>query len=301
MRDFIVAAGSLAFAAIVVLAIAFHGGRNRIAIDSAPASRGVIRFDDKSGKLVPRRVWAVESPSLLTLIGEPISAMATYKEGILTEREINECPLDKRHVTGVQHVNILVHLYGRRLADFVPYGPGRPCIVSAAFAKKLQQSPFTGYRIRPIVKVVENHSQEVPIPELFYLEFVGKGGRSKRLLVEGAPNLCPHCGKLPLVCPGCGDTNFKCENCNQWTIFQPDTPEYSHPKGFALQGYFPEAEIVEAKDWDGSDFFLAGCGGNVAFVTNRVRDWIGELDAYPIDFKPALLNIEGVEERFNDN
>ncbi len=148
------------------------------------------------------------------------------------------------------------------------------------------------------MKVAVNQGTEKD-PKLFFLDFVGKGGRAARLKVVGAPNLCPHCGKVPMVCPGCGHNNWpERDYCRQPTLFLPDAPENSHPNGFTVTGYPPEVEIVEAKDWDGSDCFMAGSGSGTHFVTDRVREWIGELDAYPITFKPALLNIAGVEEKF---
>jgi hypothetical protein len=90
-------------------------------------------------------------------------------------------------------------------------------------------------------------------------------------------------------------------NCDQWTLFLPKAPDESHPKGFAVKGYPPDVEIVEGKDWDGSDFLRAGGSGGVPFVSNRAKEWMEKTHTFPVKFKPALLNIEGVEDRFQDH
>ena len=117
-----------------------------------------------------------------------------------------------------------------------------------------------------------------------------------RWKVKGAPDCCPHCGKGPLFCPGCGESNVpKCLQCKQWTLFNPKAPEYSHPKGFLLEGNPPKESIVQASEWDGSDWF---CVGTSPFISNRAKVWLEEAKATPIRFRPALLDIEGVEGRF---
>ncbi len=231
----------------------------------------------------------------------PVYARYTNsQEEMPSFRAIKNCPRDKRHVTGFEYLSMPIDLFGDRLGDFVPHVDDPLGIVSAAFAARLRKTHFTGYKLHPIVKILENESR-VKKPELLFLEFLGKGGRSDRLVVKGAPNLCPHCGKVPMVCPSCGQINWpKCIDCDEWTLFLPELPDESHPKGFVVKGYPPDVAIVEGKDWDGSDFFRAGASGGVPFVSNRAKEWMEKTHTFPIKFKPALLNIEGVEDKFKE-
>jgi hypothetical protein len=88
-----------------------------------------------------------------------------------------------------------------------------------------------------------------------------------------------------------------CDNCDKPTLFRPDAPEYSHPNGFRLaESYNTERPaIIEAKDWDGKDFFRQG---GSSYCSNRAKEWMEKAKTFPIEFKPALLNIEGVENEF---
>src|SRR5689334_15834886 len=92
-----------------------------------PTQRGVIRFDNQSGILVPRKVWAVDAGYFQSGIGEPyvyaldVGAPNTY-------REVHDCPLDRRHITDIVFTTIPVELCGSRLADFVP-STGMPLII----------------------------------------------------------------------------------------------------------------------------------------------------------------------------
>ncbi len=258
----------------------------------------IIYFDNRSGNLLPSKVWNMDFSEVEQSPRGTAYATMTYRKGLDARRAIKDCQLDQSHVTGIEELRVGVDLFGDRLGDFVPMQDDFLPIISAAFATRLRQTRLTGYKLRPIVTVVENESR-IENPELYLLEFAGKGGRSTRLVVQGASNLCPHCHKATMVCPGCGKTNWpKCINCDQWTTIIPTMPECSNPKGFIIKGYPPEVEIVEAKLWDGSDFFEA-CGG-VPFVSNRAKEWMEKTHTFPVKFKPALLNIEGAEDKFKE-
>lgn len=123
------------------------------------------------------------------------------------------------------------------------------------------------------------------------------GTRSKpvhdlRWKVKDAPNLCPDCNKEPMVCPGCGRVNTPCcKLCDKWTVYNPKYPEYSDPLGFSLV-HLEGDRIVDGKQWDGSDWFrIEGS----PFVSNRAKEWMERTHTHPITFKPALLDIEGMD------
>jgi hypothetical protein len=220
----------------------------------------------------------------------PIWAEGSCKEGIPFYRERHDCPLDKRHVTGQDYLTIAVDLLGVELGDFVPFSEPLS-IISKQFADRLMKTSLTGYEVKPKVEVVYNQCATTD-QRLLYLEFAGVGGKSNRLVVEGGPNVCPHCGKSAMVCPGCGERNWpKCAECDNWTLYLPEAPEYSDENGFEVEGYPPERYIVEAKLWDGCDFFTAD---DVRFVSNRAKLWMEKVGAWPVVFEPALLNTEGV-------
>ncbi len=261
---------------------------------------GSIAYDNRSGTLVPDQSWVFElwPTNPVEMVGEAVYAKPAW-EGKSRFVEVKDCPYDRDHVTDYRQVAITVDLFGGpTLADFVPLSDDPLPIISEQFAERLQTSALSGYRIMPIVQVTCNQTAIVE-PKLLYLEFAGKGGIAHhRWKVTGAPNLCPHCHKVPMVCPGCGYINWpKCSNCRQLTLFRPDVPEYSHPKGFRLEesdlGEY--VQIVEGSQWDGSDFFRVD---RVTCVSNRAKDWLEETHTFPVGFKPALLNIEGVEDRF---
>ena len=254
--------------------------------------RGVISYDDRSGKLVQGKVWQLDYASEALLAEGFVRAEVSEEK----KEEIKNCPADKRHVTGYKVLEVLLDLFGGpAVGDFV-FAWGCP-IISEQFARRLNGSKLTGYEIRPIVKVVFNQSR-ARAPKLLYLEFRGKGGiTSHRYQIKGAPNLCPHCKKVPMLCPSCGELNTpQCVHCGQWTLFNPEAPEYSHPNGFRYGAGIPrELVIVEGQQWDGSDFFRAD---GRACVSNRAKEWLEQTHTFPVAFQPALLNIEGVEEKF---
>jgi hypothetical protein len=99
-----------------------------------------------------------------------------------------------------------------------------------------------------------------------------------------------------MVCFGCGKTNWpRCDKCDELTLFRADAPEYSHPRGYQLihDAASPPVPIIEGNLGDGTDFFGS------SFVSNRAKNWMEETKTFPVELKPALLNIEGVEDRFS--
>ncbi len=68
----------------------------------------------------------------------------------------------------------------------------------------------------------------------------------------------------------------------------------SREKGFRIHGYPPDVGIVEAKEWDGSDGFSSG---GLNYVNSRAKDWLERTHSSPAQFVPALLNVEGAEDK----
>jgi hypothetical protein len=253
---------------------------------------GIVYSDDKTGKLVLGLVWAIEvsfRSDHVTIWGRGVTGQ---------QQDIKECPIDREHVTDLRTTALTLEVFGGdRTADFVPVAEDADILVTAEFAKRLKDSGLSGFKLQPIVKIERNTSR-VKHLTLLYLDITGRGGHNLRTKVKGAPNLCPHCAKEIMVCPGCGRFNWpKCRVCDKFALFRPDAPEYSHPDGFRLALDFlkDRPNIVEAKDWDGSDFFRQG---GSPFCSTRAKEWMENTGTFPVSFQPALLNIEGVEDRF---
>jgi len=250
-----------------------------------------IHYDTTTGKLLKERIWGFR--------GYEGFVADKYVYALLSamwkSEERHDCPIDKRHVTNVTITEVRLALYGGpRLGDFVPEKNDGLLIVSESFAERLKDSKLTGFTCRPIVKIDDNQSQ-VKHPKLFYLDLTGKGGFCRRLKVRGAPNTCPFCGKEPVVCPGCGVIQRECLSCRQLVLYLPEARMGSRMKGFQLDGYPPDVSIVEAKEWDGSDGFMSGGSG---YISSRANAWLEKTHTSPTEFVPALLNVEGVEEKF---
>jgi hypothetical protein len=251
---------------------------------------GTIYYDTRSGKLLKNHIWQWASPSVLDL---------KCLRGELAKEPksewLHECPIDKRHEAGIKTTEIRIDLLGEPLlGDLVHEYDVGPYIITEPFLRRLKESKLTGFGSSPIVEVVVNQTA-FKTPKLFYLEIIGKGGFCRRLKVKGAANACPHCGKEPVVCPGCGRIQRQCLACGKNTLFLPGAPwADSDEKGFRFEGY-PDIDIVQAKEWDGSDWFDSG---GMTFISSRAKDWLERTHTYPIEIKPALLDVEGVEEKF---
>jgi hypothetical protein len=188
-----------------------------------------------------------------------------------------------------------VELFGGvRLGDFVYNHMTGGFFVSGEFSRRLHESKLTGFRTRENITIVRN-PYDIPNAQILQVEATSNPILDFRYGLENAPNACPHCGNEPMICSGCGRVNIPCcSKCDRWTIFNPEYPEYSDPNGLRVKRY-EGPSIIEAKDWDGSDWFRQG---GMLFVSNRAKEWMERTHTHPIEFKPALLNIEGVEDKF---
>jgi len=269
-------------------------------------ARGIIYYNHTKGRLVRDLVWTFDlvTGELLTMVkGIVYGEVAQIKRNI---KQAKTCSVSKLHDTSFKPAAIRIDLFGKNtLGDFVPLDDGLP-VISEPFALRLRTSKLTGWRVQPIVSIGVNQSWfpkrsdirgDLANPKLFYLEFTGNGGQSHaRFDIANAPNECPSCHKEPMVCRVCGHRNWpSCVRCGKWSLFDPKDPEWSNPKGFVLKGYPPQEQIVEAKQWDGRDFFRAD---GIPMVSKNAKEWLEKTHTFPIAFKPAVLNIEGVEHKF---
>lgn len=245
---------------------------------------GTVFYDNRTGNLAHGKVWQLLTADAFEyLVGD-----LGWDKSV----DIKDCSLDKRHVTGYDY-EICVDLFSGDegdLGDFVPLLYGLHwefLIVSERFARRLKTSPLTGYQLRP-VRISDNQSS-IRNPKLFWLVATGRGGVSHRLKVQGAPNLCPFCGKEPLICPACGILNGECLSCGQQAIVGPREPLTPNDRRLRSMADPPDEWVVEAKDWDGSDCFEVKQAGGF-FLSNRAKEWLEATHTYPIDIKPALLN-----------
>jgi hypothetical protein len=247
----------------------------------------MLLYDDSSGDLHADQVWRFTS--LAGEVGDVLYGETVDSNAV----EVRDCPIDKLHVTKHRLTEITLTLHGdaARSGEFVPVWDGGFLIVTDEFASRLTGSGLSGFELRKNV-TVRDGAEPAEGPSLTYLEVVGDGGTTaRRWKILGAPNACPHCKLAPMVCTACGHQNWpRCSNCANFTLFRPEAPAYSHPRGFRLgdSGSGDARPIVEASTWDGSDFFY--CDGS-AFVNNRAKEWLERNGARPIRFEPALLSI----------
>jgi hypothetical protein len=169
-------------------------------------------------------------------------------------------------------------------------------IISEQFAELLKQSHLTGATIRDVVHIAVNQSQ-AQNPQLRLLDITGNGGHVRRWMVIGEPDTCPFCHKERMVCAGCGRVNDPCLRCGNRTLITPDArPAIQERRAIFHDG--PKKKIVEARDWDGANWFkvLGKRGGT--FVDRKAKDWCERQHIPHMVFTPAILDVQGVEDRF---
>jgi hypothetical protein len=260
-------------------------------------SRTTIYCDRRSGQLVGGIVWEFEVDRSAGPPG------IIHGEGSHTDiatppdRDIRDCPLHAHHVSDVEYQGVALDLFGSQMGDFVPVWDMGGFFVSEAMAARLKASHLTGYRTRDIIVIGCNQSSMTE-PRIYYLDFASDAGVCLRYRIRDGANLCPHCQTEPMICPGCANINWpRCFRCGELTLYRPDAPEYSHPNGVALEDD-AGPRIVEAKNWDGRDWLRVRGPIGGYFVSNRAKEWMERTHTFPVAFKPALLNIEGVEDKF---
>jgi hypothetical protein len=212
---------------------------------------------------------------------------------------IYACPVNSRHETALRCNRIVVDLFGGKDVPYeVPMGNHGFTIISEKFAGLFKESSLSGYAVRDIVRIGTNQTG-APDPKLFLWEITGKGGHVKRFKVIGEPSTCPFCHLEPMVCPGCGRVNDPCFHCRNRTLIYPDETPGPNERRISCD-FRTGPKIVEARDWEGADWFeLTGNRAGGPFVNKKAKEWC-EKNRIPYwTFEPALLNVEGVEDRFN--
>jgi hypothetical protein len=248
---------------------------------------GTVYYDDRSGKLVPGQVWQFGSADLGALETPWDFAYAELSKS--DSEFVYECPINKKHSTGLRERSLVIDLFGKKVVDFVPISLDLSLVVSDRFIARLSASGLTGFAIKKVVQVAVNQCKEKD-PRLALMEITGKAGRDHRWKIRGAPNRCPFCGHEPLICPTCGFHNHPCVVCDKPTLMGPDAKVPADDRRLRIEA-FPEVKIVEGTDWDGSDWFMVGG----MFISDRAKEWLERTHTFPIDIKPALLNVQGMK------
>ena len=259
-----------------------------------------ITYYDKSGSFLNDQVWSL-IPLCIVDIRDDLDSGSIYTLSYLGEEreQVVECPVDKRHVMKSYDKTREVDLFGRdRLADFVPTGDFSNDLISHQFAESLRRSDLTGFRIREGVTIHSNQTL-CPNPRLYFIDYVGNGGICRRFKIRDGDNLCPHCRREPIICHGCGTVFGRCIGCDTITLVRGKGKTEPGDKRLIDEG-LPDQLIVEAREWDRSDFFTVYGSGGGWFVNRRAKDWLETHHIQGVRLEAALLNIEGVENEFYD-
>jgi hypothetical protein len=242
-----------------------------------------IYYDSTTGKLAKDRIWFWVSPDLEKWPGLVRGELSSWNAKFR-----HDCPLDRRHETGVETKEIVIDLVGgNQLGDFIPEVTLGHLIVTEQFTTRMKESGLKGFTFKPIVRVAVNQTG-IKTPKLYFLYITGIGGVDRRLKVKGKANVCPHCRMEPVVCEGCGTIQRECLRCGKATLALSGYAQAPDSKGFRFDGYPPEAMVVQADEWDGSDWFE--CGG-APFINKQAKDWLESMHAFPIASRPALLDL----------
>lgn len=249
-----------------------------------------LHYDNKSGKLVRDRIWQ--------FCVTPLQEGYCWAEVMDSQhKEIVDCKINKAHKRyEFTHVQLEILGGGPKalLGDFVPVDRGFD-VISEKFWKRLKESGLTGFSIKDVVTARDQAGKDY---RLFLLESTGRPHRvynSKRWRITNGENVCPQCEAEPIICPSCGEWTRTCTKTQKQVIATADAAEYKRRRGkkmVLLKGDFPPAPyVVEGKEWDGSDFFGS-------FISDKAKLWLERTHTFPTDIRPALLDIEGVEDRF---
>jgi hypothetical protein len=148
------------------------------------------------------------------------------------------CPLSRGHQRASGRLNDLtIILPSIKIGDF-SWTVFSECIVTDRVAKLFRQEALTGYRLSPVhVSGIRAKGSNVgQVPQLWELQLNGWAG------IAG-----PESGiVLRSACEGCGHLVYST--------------------------YTDASQLIDPKNWDGSDFFMVWPLPRYVFVTERVRD-----------------------------
>ena len=258
-----------------------------------------IRYYDRSGELLQGYFFRLEIPfdTHLSLRMESDSkqwivsdsATTVYESEAYLETSVDcderrDCPLDASHVTKYEGLRVSWAEMngGNQLADFVRSFMDEFIIVADDFGRRLLESRLRGVAL-VAVPIRFNQSSLQEIPRLCRLDFQGRDCVRPMQLRVPEPNECPRCRWGSVVCPACHDTTYVCPQCKLELIGWTDAP---HDRPFTAEIINDTDWIVEAHDWDGSDFFAA------RYITRRALQYLMSVHATPFIAKPVWANVE---------
>jgi hypothetical protein len=205
-------------------------------------------------------------------------------EVCVDSEERHGCPLDREHVTGYAgHTVAWAELFGGDLvADFVRDCIGQSIVATEEFARRLVDSPLIGLALQE-VPVRLNQSQLPETMQFRRLDFQGRDCVRKMWYSIPEPNECPRCHFGPIVCPICNETQYHCPECKLELVGFTNGP---HDRPFTAEVMNATDWIVEADQWDGSDFFAE------RYITCRALRQLLAMQAKPFIVKPVWANVE---------
>jgi len=248
----------------------------------------LLYYDDRSGELITDMIWEFNTPEISD---EDFERGQAY--GTCTSYEVDEvfgCPEYKYHRTDIVCRSATVDVFGEWPGVCLPLSNHGFNIASEEFAQEFKRSGLTGVMFRPSVKVSRNYS-DIKKPDFVLMDVVGKGGIGRRFKLEGIENKCPYCDKEPIYCPGCSLITRFCHETNA-PLLGRKAREYASPGIPVIDTKFSEKRVVDAKTWDGSDWFVVKGDGGGWFISQRAKAWLESIDARGIRLTPALLNVD---------
>ena len=172
---------------------------------------------------------------------------------------------------------------GVNIGDLVP--ADEFLIVTESLARKIQSSDLKGFEVQPIEILVNQSSLSDDYP-LFHISPRGKSCVGPDYwLRDDVPDQCPHCRHGPIFCRKCGFRMVMCFECGQQTLVAAFAHKGPNDKRLRLAPH--EGNIIDASQWDGSDFmpFLV--------VTARVVKQCIEWGAAPFVAHPMRICVDG--------
>ena len=258
-----------------------------------------IRYYDHSGELLKGYFFQLEIPFDTNLWLRTnsdskqwiVSDSPTTAYGGLAWAEVcvhaegrHNCLLDASHVTRYEGRSVSwADLHGGdRLADFVRDSIGESIVATEAFSRRLLDCGLRGL-VATDLPIRFSQSRLSEIPRLCWLDFRGHDCVRPMRVRLPEPNECPRCHWGPVICPACNDTTYVCPRCELeligWTSALHDRP-------FTAEIINDTDFIIEAHEWDGSDFFAE------RYITRKALQYLMSVRAAPFVAKPCWANVE---------
>jgi hypothetical protein len=147
------------------------------------------------------------------------------------------CPAVPDHRRGGKRLtDLCVVIPSLKVDDFV-WTWQSECMIQEAILKMFKKEGFTGFEVKP-VKFRFKRKSETKLPKLFEIVVTGWGGMGSAQSEV----------KMTYKCSACNDMEFK--------------------------GVKSFANLLDEKQWDGSDFFIVWPYPRFIFITARVANFI---------------------------